>query len=60
MVWNQQGDGSVNVQTRVQMMPFQARQLAQKEPEAEFDKYRVTLGKVPEFVKRNPLLARTL
>jgi predicted nucleotide-binding protein (sugar kinase/HSP70/actin superfamily) len=54
------GDGAVNVQSRVQMMLFKARQLAQKETQAELDKYGVTLGEVQDFVKRNPLLARTL
>ena len=54
------GDGAVNVQSRVQMMLFKAKQHAQAEVEAACEKWGVTHEEVREFVARHPEMSSAL
>jgi predicted nucleotide-binding protein (sugar kinase/HSP70/actin superfamily) len=48
------GDGAVNVYSRVQMQLFKAKQLAAREQQAMLDKHDLTLEEVQLFIKKNP------
>jgi predicted nucleotide-binding protein (sugar kinase/HSP70/actin superfamily) len=54
------GDGAVNVQSRVQMMLFKARQVAQRESQDALEKWGLTRDEVQSFVKKMPLLGHPL
>jgi predicted nucleotide-binding protein (sugar kinase/HSP70/actin superfamily) len=54
------GDGKVNVQSRVQMYLFKARQAAQAEYQAALDKYGLTVEQVKAFYEAHPKLANGL
>jgi len=51
------GDGAVNVYSRVQMQLFKAKQLAQREVQAELDKHGMTMEEVQEYLRRHPRMA---
>lgn len=48
------GDGAVNVYSRVQMQLFKAKQAARREVEAELDKHGLTMEQVQEYLRRHP------
>jgi predicted nucleotide-binding protein (sugar kinase/HSP70/actin superfamily) len=54
------GDGAVNVQSRVQMMLFKARQLAQREVERARDRHGVTAEQLEALRARLPFLNHPL
>jgi predicted nucleotide-binding protein (sugar kinase/HSP70/actin superfamily) len=54
------GDGKVNVQSRVQMYLFKARQAAQAEYQAALDKYGLTVEQVQAFFATHPSFASGL
>jgi predicted nucleotide-binding protein (sugar kinase/HSP70/actin superfamily) len=54
------GDGKVNVQSRVQMYLFKARQAAQAEYQAALDKFGTTAEAVQAFLDANPRFASGL
>jgi predicted nucleotide-binding protein (sugar kinase/HSP70/actin superfamily) len=54
------GDGKVNVQSRVQMYLFKARQAAQAEYQAALDKYGLTVEQVKAFFDAHPRFASGL
>ena len=54
------GDGKVNVQSRVQMSVFKARQAAQKEYQGILDRLGVTRETVTTFLRKHPRYARPL
>jgi len=53
------GDGAVNVYSRVQMQLFKAKQTAHKEVQAELDKHGMTMEEVQEYLRRHPRLAHS-
>ncbi|MGM0575981.1 MAG: 2-hydroxyglutaryl-CoA dehydratase [Myxococcota bacterium] len=54
------GDGAVNVQSRVQMMLFKARQQAQREVDTALDRWDMTMDEVRTFLDRVPVLKHPL
>jgi predicted nucleotide-binding protein (sugar kinase/HSP70/actin superfamily) len=54
------GDGKVNVQSRVQMYLFKARQAAQAEYQAALDKHGLTVDQVRAFFEAHPSFASGL
>jgi predicted nucleotide-binding protein (sugar kinase/HSP70/actin superfamily) len=54
------GDGKVNVQSRVQMYLFKARQAAQAEYQAALDQHGITVEQVKAFYDAHPRLASGL
>jgi predicted nucleotide-binding protein (sugar kinase/HSP70/actin superfamily) len=54
------GDGKVNVQSRVQMTVFKARQAAQQEYQQTLERLGVTAEAVRELLNRHPRLASPL
>jgi predicted nucleotide-binding protein (sugar kinase/HSP70/actin superfamily) len=54
------GDGAVNVQSRVQMMLFKAKQAALRESEAALARYGMTREEVRSVIDRLPLIGHPL
>jgi predicted nucleotide-binding protein (sugar kinase/HSP70/actin superfamily) len=54
------GDGAVNVQSRVQMMLFKAKQAALRESEEALARYGMTRDEVKRIVARVPLIGHPL
>ncbi len=54
------GDGAVNVYSRVQMMLFKARQVAERELNDELQKQGLDLAQARHKIAQNPWLRRTL
>jgi len=54
------GDGAVNVYSRVQMMLHKARQQARRQTESALQEHGVELDEVRAFIGRHPLLKRAL
>jgi predicted nucleotide-binding protein (sugar kinase/HSP70/actin superfamily) len=54
------GDGKVNVQSRVQMFLFKARQAAQREYQEMLDRLGVTSEQVAKFLEQHPRYASPL
>ena len=54
------GDGAVNVQSRVQMMLFKAKQAARRETDAALAKSGLTLDEAREILGRVPFVGRAL
>ncbi len=54
------GDGKVNVQSRVQMFLFKARQAAHKEYQQMLDRFGLEVEQVQEFLRRHPRWASPL
>jgi predicted nucleotide-binding protein (sugar kinase/HSP70/actin superfamily) len=50
------GDGAVNVYSRVQMQLFKARQHAARQTQEQLDKYGMTMEEVQEYLRRHPRL----
>ena len=48
------GDGAVNVYSRVQMQLFKAKQHAQRETQRALDKHGITMDEVRAYIKRYP------
>lgn len=54
------GDGAVNVQSRVQMMLFKARQAAREEAEAAYERYGTNREEVQRILRKVPGLGHAL
>ncbi len=53
------GDGAVNVYSRVQMQLFKAKQLAQKEVKRALDQHGTTMEEVQAYIAKHPKMAHS-